>query len=203
MRRHWLVERVKGVRSISNAYSIGREADRVSADLDAQRFRTPDGAMMPAPDYAAVIADAQRDRSATDGRAASVRLRCSVGAKADDRCRHDGDAARSRVCRQTDPDWHPQHATTRTICMHAADGERGGQTVRSLISELRASDAVHWVTGRRRLAPRSSNPCWFGIPLPSHGPRPTDRFDPRTLWWLHERLHRAMLGDFASSRVHR
>jgi hypothetical protein len=30
---------------------------------------------------------------------------------------------------------------------------------------------------------------------PAHGPRPTDHFDQHTLWWRHERLHRAMLGD--------
>jgi hypothetical protein len=27
------------------------------------------------------------------------------------------------------------------------------------------------------------------------GPAPTDRFDPGTLWWQHERLHRAALRD--------
>lgn len=35
------------------------------------------------------------------------------------------------------------------------------------------------------------------VSLPSQGPPLTDRFDPRTLWWRHERLHRAaLLGNF-------
>jgi hypothetical protein len=35
------------------------------------------------------------------------------------------------------------------------------------------------------------------VPLPQHGRRPDDRFDPATLWWRHERLHRrALSGDF-------
>ena len=58
MHRHWLVQRVRDVRSISNAYSIGRDADRVSAGLKAHisdagwsRGATPDDA----PDYATVI----------------------------------------------------------------------------------------------------------------------------------------------------
>jgi len=36
------------------------------------------------------------------------------------------------------------------------------------------------------------------VPLPEHGPRPTDKFDRRTLWWRNEQRYReALLGDFA------
>ena len=72
--------------------------------------------------------------------------------------------------------------------MHAAEGERGGQTVNSLVSELRGERAVHWVTGTA--APCSSifKPVFADAPPPAHGPRPTDHFDPRVLWWRHERL---------------
>ena len=196
MRRHWLVERVKGVRAISNAYSIGREADRVSADLRAE-IQAAGWSNDAAPDYAAVIGDAERDlishgRARCERSTSLLRWREGRLTAADMMAvlRDHGSAA------TTDPDWHPQHATARTICMHAADGERGGQTVGSLISELRASDAVHWVTGTAAPCTSIFKPVLVGIPLPSHGPRPTDRFDARTLWWMHERLHRAMLGVF-------
>ena len=37
------------------------------------------------------------------------------------------------------------------------------------------------------------------MPLPSQGAAPTDRFDINTVWWRHERLHRAaLLGNFAA-----
>lgn len=199
MRRHWLVERVKGVRAISNAYSIGREADRVSADLRAE-IQAAGWSNDAAPDYAAVIGDAERDlishgRARCERSTSLLRWREGRLTAADMMAvlRDHGSAA------TTDPDWHPQHATARTICMHAADGERGGQTVGSLISELRASDAVHWVTGTAAPCTSIFKPVLVGIPLPSHGPRPTDRFDARTLWWMHERLHRAMLGVFGVS----
>ena len=97
---------------------------------------------------------------------------------------------------EADPDWHPQHATTRTICMHAADGERGGQTVGSLVSELRGERAVHWITGTAAPCTSIFKPVFADAPPPAHGPRPTDHFDPLALWWRHELLHRAMLGDF-------
>jgi secernin len=196
MRRQWLVEGVKSVRTISNAYSIGRDADRVSADLRAhiQAARLSSDAN---PDYAAVIADAERDlishgRARCERSTSLLRWREGRLTVADMMAvlRDHGSAAK------TDPDWHPQHATTRTICMHAADGERGGQTVGSLVSELHARGAVHWVTGTAAPCTSIFKPVLVGVPLPSHGPGPTDRFDASTLWWMHERLHRAMLGDF-------
>ena len=200
MRREWLVARARGVRSISNAYSIGREADRVSVGLDAHIHDAGwrnDAAPDRPPDYAAVIADAQRD-TVSHGRARCVRSSTLLQRRAGRLTAADMMAILRDhgAAAEADPDWHPQHATTRTICMHAADGERGGQTVNSLVSELREAHAVHWVTGTA--APCSSifKPVFADAPPPAHGPRPTDHFDPRALWWRHERLHRAMLGDF-------
>lgn len=197
MRRHWLVERVRGVRAISNAYSIGRDADRVSEGL-SKHIHDAGWSAEAQPDYAAVMIDAARDL-VSNGRARCERSTSLLrwrdgrltGADMMAVLRDHGSAAK------TDPDWHPQHATTRTICMHAADGERGGQTVNSLVSELYPTGAVHWVTGTAAPCTSIFKPVLPGVPLPSHGPRPTDRFDSATLWWRHERLHRAMLGDFA------
>jgi dipeptidase len=197
MRRDWMVERVRGVRSISNAYSIGREADRVSEGLIG-RIHEAGWSRDAVPDYADVIADAQRD-TVSHGRARCARS-STLLRRRDGRLRAEDMMAILRdhgAAAETDPDWHPQHATTRTVCMHAADGERGGQTVNSLVSELHSSGAVHWVTGTAAPCLSVFKPVLLDAPLPIHGPRPIDRFDPRTLWWRHERLHRAMLGDFA------
>jgi secernin len=32
--------------------------------------------------------------------------------------------------------------------------------------------------------------------LPDIGPKPTEHFDPRSLWWKHELLHRRAMADF-------
>jgi len=200
MRREWLVARAHGVRSISNAYSIGRDVDRVSVGLDAHIHEAGwrcDAAPNQPPDYAAVLADTQRD-TVSHGRARCARSSTLLQRRAGRLSAADMMAILRDhgASAEADPDWHPQHATTRTICMHAAEGERGGQTVNSLVSELRGERAVHWVTGTA--APCSSifKPVFADAPPPAHGPRPTDHFDPRVLWWRHERLHRAMLGDF-------
>jgi secernin len=138
MARDWMVERVAGVRAISNAYSIAGLVARIHAagwSRDA------------VPDYAASIADAQRD-TISHGRA---------------RC------ARS------------------TSLLRRGEGRL---TATHMMAVLRDHGAA---------APCLSifKPVLPGTALPPHGPRPTDRFDPETLWWRHERLHRAMLGDFA------
>jgi dipeptidase len=204
MHRHWLVQRAKGIRSISNAYSIGRDADRVSAGLDAhirdagwRSDAAPDHAPNHAHDYATVIADAQRD-TISHGRARCARSTALLQRRAGRLSAPDMMAILRDhgAMAETDPDWHPQQATTRTICMHAADGERGGQTVNSLVSELRGQHAVHWVTGTAAPCTSIFKPVFADTPPPAHGPRPSDRFDQHSLWWRHERLHRAMLGDF-------
>jgi hypothetical protein len=36
----------------------------------------------------------------------------------------------------------------------------------------------------------------MGLVLPKHGPPPSDRYDSESLWWRHERLHRAALAAY-------
>jgi secernin len=195
--RMWAVERAEGVRSISNAYSIGRGAMRASVSL-IEHARTQGWCKDVADlDVAASFSDMKQD-AISQGRARCMRstalLQRSAGRlRAVDMMailRDHGATA------ETDPDWHPQDAPTRTICMHAADGDRGGQTVGSLVSELQVDRVVHWVTATAAPCTSIFKPVLPGVALPVHGPRPTDRFDPRALWWRHEQLHRAMLEEF-------
>ncbi len=89
------------------------------------------------------------------------------------------------------------------ICAHASWGpqRRFGQTSASWVAELGNGKAVHWLTASS--APETSlfKPVLFGsgekTALPDFGPAPGDQYDPGTLWWRHERLHRAMLEDYA------
>jgi hypothetical protein len=93
----------------------------------------------------------------------------------------------------------PATAPTRSVCMHAAGDDRGGQTTGSMVSELRADGAVHWVTGTAAPCLSLFKPAFLDLPLPDHGPAPRDRDDPASLWWRHERLHRgALRRDFAA-----
>jgi dipeptidase len=68
------------------------------------------------------------------------------------------------------------------------------QTTASWAAALKPGDQVHWVTG-------TSSPC-TGLFKPVRvldpldlGPWPTDRFDPKSMWWRHEQFARRVLAN--------
>ncbi|MGZ6020831.1 MAG: hypothetical protein ACXWKO_19370 [Phenylobacterium sp.] len=193
--RWWAVEKVASHRALSNAYSIGASYDAVSGALAAHAAQAgwigPDGRF----DVAGRLLDHERD-AVSFGRG-----RCARGNSLLDRAaphvtpqsmmaalRDHGEAA----------GWTPANTEGRTICMHAAAGPRRSQSVASMVCELKPERTVHWVTGTSAPCTSLFKPVLFSTGLPPQGPAPGDRFDGRTLWWRHERLHRAMLRDFAA-----
>lgn len=193
--REWAAERVRGVRAISNTYSV-EQPTRISDglhDLISQCAGPGEG-------YASRITDPGRQHlgNAVARQARATELLERAQAQVDM-------AAMTRVLRDHGHDlgdagaWRPDTATERTICMHATDHGQGGQTSGALVSELRATGAVHWVTAASSPCLTVFRPAFVDLPLPAHGPKPTDRADAESLWWRHERLHRAALcGDFAA-----
>ncbi|MBR0680197.1 peptidase U34 [Roseomonas eburnea] len=193
--RHWAVERVAGIRAISNALSIGRGGiERASASLVAEAGEGGLAGFDLAARYLNEARDAvSRGRLRCDRATTLLRARTGALTRADMmRALRDHGAGAGA-------DWHPAHTIGRTICMHAGEGERRGQTVASMVSELRADGrAVHWVTAASAPCTAIFRPLLPGIAIPPHGPSPTDQADPASRWWRHEALHRAATtGDFA------
>lgn len=196
--RFWVTERVARTRAISNALSIGRGAIwRASPALlaDAQAGSAADL------DFAAAYLDPARD-ALTQGRARCARA-TELMARKDGALRVADMMAILRdhgPAAEGDAQWHPAHAKGRSICMHAGGPGRRSQSVASLVAELHPDgQALHWVTGTSGPCLSLFRPVLPGVALPAHGPRPSDREDPATLWWRHEALHRgAVLGDFAA-----
>jgi dipeptidase len=195
--RWWAVERVSGVRALSNALSIGRHPDALSTDLQAHAGRAgwldPSGRF----DVAARLIDPVRD-AATFGRGRCARAtsllaplsgRIGLGDLQAVLRDHGAEA-------EYDPDWSPRKTMRRSICMHAAAGPRRSQTVASMASDLAPGRITHWVTGASAPCLSLFKPVVLGFPLPDQGTPPTDRFDPASRWWRHEQLHRAALHDF-------
>ena len=93
--------------------------------------------------------------------------------------------------------WTPSSSGT-TVCMHAVGRPfRGGQSTASLVAHLRPDLPTYWMTG-------SSAPCtglfkpFYVASLPEAIGEPTGEADSETMWWAHERLHRAVLGDYVT-----
>ena len=85
--------------------------------------------------------------------------------------------------------------------MHAAQGPRRSQSVASMVSEVGADRAVHWVTATSAPCTSLFKPVLLEAGAPPVGPAPSDSYDDQSLWWRHERLHRALLADHAAGMV--
>ncbi len=191
--REWVVARVRGVHAISNCYSIGQEADRASAGM-AELVRNFGWDGSGTPDYAAFLADVERQHI---GQACERRARAMM--LLDERSGQIDAAYMMCVlrdhggCDASGAAWDPESALIHGLCIHAKANLGGGQTTGSMVSELGGQAAVHWITGTAAACVSIFKPVLMDVGLPPIGPLPTGRFDPATLWWRHERLHRAAL----------
>jgi len=197
--RHWAAERAGKFRAISNTYTIGKTITRASDGLAA--FARAQGWWRGRGDFDFAAAVTNPENPGLPGALSRCTRATSLLAQhagAIDSLRmmanlrdHGADAPASAA-------FDPQDLAGPTICMHAGDGKRMGQSVGSLVSDLRDTGVVHWVTGTSAPCTSIFKPVFMDCALPDHGAIPGDRFDATTLWWRHERLHRGLLrGDYA------
>lgn len=189
--REWLVERPQGIRTISNRYSIERDPHRISAGLGSllREYGLNEASPLA---YASLITDPNTAHIGNAGarQACSTALLSAAQGRLDvavmiDTLRDHGTGQRPVL------QWHAECIADGTLCMHAGDEHRPAQTVGSMVSELRADGAVHWITGTAAPCISIFKPVLMDVAVPEHGPLPGACFDARSLWWRHERMHRA------------
>ncbi len=93
-----------------------------------------------------------------------------------------------------------RHLLIDRLCAHAANpvSRHATQSTGSLIAHLAPGRHTYWVTGTSAPCTGVFKPLWFeGAVLATQG-EPTGKFDGESLWWRHERLHRAVLFDFSA-----
>ena len=192
--RRWATERAPATRAISNTYTIGAGITACSADLE--RFAREQGWWGDGKfDFAAAVTNP--DNPGLPG----AQQRCARSSELLAR-----DAGRLTPAhmmailrdhgRTTGADFHPQDIVGRSVCAHGVAARGGGNSVSSLVSDLRGDGAVHWVTGTSAPCLSIFKPVILEDGLPEQGPAPGDKFDNDTLWWRHEALHRAALADY-------
>jgi secernin len=164
--REWAVEEVHGVRTLSNALTIPKFAARHS-DWLVTRVACGRTRQMRTAALAGDVA----------GPADLMRLLRDHGV--------DRDAPRFR--------WF--NGSLDTVCMHGGGGAaHGSVSTASWVSELSPGAVRHWATGTAAPCTAIFKPIRVDEPL-DLGPAPTDAADSESLWWRHERLHRAVLRD--------
>jgi dipeptidase len=194
--RHWIAKQVRGIYTISNRLSIGDEWDLISPDLipravqkgwceDPKSFH---------------FSRCYADRFYTHYAHGAFRRRCTGDLLAARRGAIDVSTVMSvlRDHGADDEDWRPDRGLSRsTVCMHAGFGPiRYGQTIGSMASRLHPDHATHFFTATAAPCTGVFKPAWVDAELPDTGPAPTGIYDPATLFWRHEALHRATLRDY-------
>lgn len=204
--RMWAVERCPPIRAISNALSIGPGAILRAGGGLVEHARAQGWCSEAADlDLAGRYIDLARDEMSRGrlrcARATELLGRRSGRLVATDLMAALRDHGAEGEAMASDGGWHPDRSTTRSICMHAGAGLRRGQSVGSLVADLHPDrPAVLWVTGTSGPCLSIFKPVVLAAGLPDQGARPTERDDGgRSLWWRHERFHRAaMLDDHAA-----
>jgi secernin len=192
----WAAERVRGVRTISNVLTIGKEFDLLGEGT--YEFARQQGWCKDAGEFS--FADCFGDplyRIASGGRQRRACTETALGRNAGRLGLQDFLAAlREHAGHLPDEGWRME-----APCAHASwqPTRQAGQTTGSMISCLRpGGESLHWLTGTSSPCLSMFKPFVLGQGLISTGPRPAAGYDSDSLFWLHERLHRLTLADYAA-----
>lgn len=202
--RMWAAQRVTaGVRAISNKLTIGHEWDQAAPDLVSYALERRWCRSRETFHFARCYSDfvytrfggAQtrlcRSSELLTEQQGTITVETMMAALRD----HGPQAA-------TDPTWGPDRGWwTDTLCVHAGFGPtRPSQTTASMVAHLTEDGAAVWMTGTSAPCTGLFKPVYIGpegCSLPNLEPDPADTYDPRSLWWNHEQLHRSVIRDYA------
>ncbi len=180
--RNWAIKRIPEVGSISNMLGIGKDWERCSlAPADGQLDWATTFAL---PEVPPTLGSPDRQRTTYQS---LLEARGAISARtAFDLMRHHGEG------------YHPASATAhRNICVHAGPQEnRWWQADGVMVTEVDADGVLAWVTCTSGTCVSIFKPVFLGVELPAIGPPPTEHFNPASLWWKHELLHRRAMADF-------
>lgn len=195
--RQWAAEKVKDVRSISNAITIGNEWDLASRGLID--YALNQGWCKNHSDFD--FGKCYSDTIYTRFGAARHRQACSSGFLTRQKGKINVENMMNALREHGDPagvDWDPGRGVTGAeVCMHVGFGPvRINQTTGSMVSRLTPDLQTHWVTGTAAPCTGIFKPVWVDAGLPDLGPAPKGTYDPATLWWRHEMLHREVVRNF-------
>jgi len=194
---YWAAERVSGLRTASNVLSIGADYTRVGpGTVDAARRL---GFVRPGETFDFRRAFADRAMSVLSG--GDVRRACTLGAL---RSRPNLDLpSMAEVLR--DHGGHTPKGGLRLVapCAHASPlpTRWSGQTTGSMIAHASPTELRVALTGTSSPCLSVFKPVPLGAGPVDTGPTPTQRSDGESLFWRHERLHRAVLRSYDARRA--
>jgi secernin len=199
---YWVAERVQGVRTISNGLTIGGEWDLASQGVVEHALEK--GWCKSRDEFHFARCYSDRLYTSLDGcrprQRRSTELLQARHGQVDvltmmDALRDHGPEAID------DPTWNPGKGLVMdSLCIHASMGPlRPSQTTGSMVAHLAPDLQTFWLTGTAAPCTSIFKPAYMGSDgLPAMGPEPTGVYDPDSLWWSHERLHRRAIRDYGT-----
>jgi secernin len=189
---YWVAERVRaGVRSISNALSIGAEFDLIGpGTYELARTR---GWCQSAADFDFAGCFASRFYAVVSGGEQRCRRTSSrLGGGAVD-IEAIIDTLRDHGGRQPLAGWRSE-----APCAHASwlPTRSMAQTTGSMIARLAESGGRYWFTGTSAPCLSVFKPVLMGGDSQAGMPAPRARYDGSSLWWRQARLHRIVVADY-------
>lgn len=190
--RHWAARRVKPLYTISNLLSLEGSWDLASAGLEEYLLERGLAKTREEIRLAATLSDLIYTRFA-DGKRRCARSR-SLLEKAGGQVAVE---TMAQILRDHGDQADPRPGITGAdICMHASLGPiRGSQTTGSLIASLREGSPLVFATGTAAPCTGIFKPVWVDAPL-DLGPIPGGMYEPSSLFWHHERLHREVIRNY-------
>ena len=192
----WAALRVKDVYTLSNGLTIGEEFDQCHPDLiDTARKK---GLFKKGETFH--FARCFSDRLFTTFSACRRRRMRSLKLVVDQKGKLDVPFAIKFLRDHQTTNYRPDsHILSNCLCAHAANPltRNATQSTGSLVSHLKKETQTYWVTGTSAPCIGIFKPVTFGNEvLPEIGPVPDGSFNPLTLWWYHEVLHRSVILDY-------
>ena len=192
----WAARRIQGSHAISNGLTIGEDFDRSHPDLmDTARKK---GWLKKGETFH--FARCYSDWFYTFFSACRDRQAASEAGIAGSRGSFDAAAAMALLRDHGTGDYRPDsHFLGNRVCAHAANplSRHPTQTTGSLVADLGPDRQTFWATGTAAPCTGIFKPLWVEADAwPETGPAPGANYDPETLWWHHEGLHRRVLADY-------
>ncbi|MBI5963778.1 MAG: C69 family dipeptidase [Chloroflexi bacterium] len=193
--KQWAAKQVKDVYSISNCLTIGSEYDLASSnlvDLALQKgFSKSKGQFHLANDYSDFI-------YTTFGKG-RMRRETTICVLEEQKGKISIESMMGTLRNHKAEYFDPQTSISEVdVCMHAGFGPiRGSQSTASLVVYLDKNLPVIFATGTSAPCTSIFKPIWMdGASSLNLGPVPTSQSDSSSLFWTHEKLHRATLLNY-------
>ncbi|MBI5825678.1 MAG: C69 family dipeptidase [Chloroflexi bacterium] len=193
--RQWAARQVKDVYSISNCLTIGNEYELASSnlvDLAIQKGLTKSQNQFH-------LARNFNDFLYTSFGKGLIRRETTFATLGEQKGKFSIEQMMSTLRHHKDENFNAQNGVTEIdICMHAGFGPiRISQSTASLVVHLDKNNPIIFATGTSAPCTSIFKPFWMDTASSLNlGPVPTSQADSSSIYWTHEKLHRATLLNY-------